>query len=350
MNTIIKKIDGHDSDKRIFEEAGEVIRKGGLVIFPTETVYGLGANALDADAVLKIFIAKGRPQDNPLIVHVYNFKQIETLVTEIPEEARIIAEKFWPGPLTMIFNKKDIIPDVTSAGLKSVGIRMPSLTSAREFIKYCGVPIAAPSANLSGKPSPTDAERCIEDMDGKIDYIIAGERCSVGVESTILDCTVKPFCILRPGGITLEMLREIDDKIYIDKAVMAKPSADLKPKAPGMKYRHYAPKAPVKIIRGDIKKTVEKINEMAQNYMKDNKKVGIIATDETIEFYPKNCIMSLGSRNNLETVASNLFETLRAIDDENVDIMLCEAFKEEGIGTAVMNRLKKSAGYDIINV
>lgn len=350
MNTKVVKVDDNNISKAAISEAGEIIRQGGLVAFPTETVYGLGANALNEEAVKKIFLAKGRPQDNPLIVHISNIEQIYPLVKAIPDVAKKLMEKFWPGPMTIILEKTDTIPDVTSAGLDSVGIRMPSNKIASELISAANVPIAAPSANISGRPSPTDVERCVEDLDGKVDYIIGGSICRVGVESTVIDCTVCPPCVLRPGGITLEMLREIDNNIYIDPAIMKKPNSNLKPKAPGMKYRHYAPKAPLKIVNGDLKKTIAKINEIVQNYIDENKVVGIMATDETAARYKNGIVISLGSREDLSTIAKNLFETLRIFDDKNVDLILSESFEENGVGLAIMNRLKKSAGFDIINL
>lgn len=350
VNTKIFKISGEISNNKYIIEAGNSIKNGGLVAFPTETVYGLGANACDGEATKKIFLAKGRPQDNPLIVHVADFKDVDNIVKEIPESACGLMKKFWPGPMTLIMKKGDIIPDVTSAGLDSIGVRMPSSEVARELIRKAGVPIAAPSANLSGKPSPTDMERCIEDLNGRIDYIIGGEKCEFGLESTVIDCTVSPICILRPGAITLEMVREIDEAAYIDPAVMEKPEADFKPKAPGMKYKHYAPKAPVKIIEGDLQKTIEKINEMVQNYIDNGKVVGVMATDETKDCYKGAIVISVGTRNNMYSIGKNLFETLRCFDDKDVDIILSEAFKEDGFGTAIMNRLNKSAGFDILEV
>ncbi|MCY6485614.1 L-threonylcarbamoyladenylate synthase [Clostridium aestuarii] len=347
MITKIEFLDKDKPNKEVLKKAGEVIYAGGLVAFPTETVYGLGANALDGEAVKKIFIAKGRPQDNPLIVHVADYN-IDYLVKEIPPIAKKLMEKFWPGPLTLIMKKSSEVSEVTSAGLDTIGIRMPLNPVANILIKEAKVPIAAPSANISGRPSPTDIERCIEDLKGKIEYIIGGEKCGVGLESTIVDCTIEPPCVLRPGGVTLEMLREIDDRIYIDPAIMKKPEKDFKPKAPGMKYRHYAPKAPVKIISGDLKKSVAKINEIVQNYIDVDKKVGIMATDETKNQYSNAVIKSLGSRNDLYSVGKNLFEVLREFDDEKVDVILSEAFEEKGMGVAIMNRLKKSAGFDIV--
>lgn len=347
VKTKIGIINNLKSDFTYLEEASEIIKIGGLVAFPTETVYGLGANALDEEAVKKIFIAKGRPQDNPLIIHVAD-KNIDNYVNEIPEVAKKIMDRFWPGPLTIILNKKDIIPNVTSANLDSIGIRMPNNEIALELIRLAGVPIAAPSANISGRPSPTDVERCIEDLEGKVDYIIGGMQCNIGVESTIIDCTSNPPLILRPGGITLEMLKEIDNNIEIDPGIMQKPSENLKPKAPGMKYRHYAPKAEVKIIKGDNKKTIEKINKMIDNYIEDGKKVGILSSERNKSFYKKGEVISLGS--SLEEVAHNLFESLRSLDDKGVDVILAEAYEEKGVGIAIMNRLNKSAGYNIINV
>jgi L-threonylcarbamoyladenylate synthase len=348
MNTKIAILDENNINENIINEAGIVIAEGGLVVFPTETVYGLGANALDKLAVEKIFKAKGRPQDNPLIVHVADFN-IDHLVKEIPYIAREIMNRYWPGPITLIFNKSNLIPETTSAGLNTVGIRMPSNPIARKLIEVAKTPIAAPSANISGRPSPTDVESCIEDLSGKVDYILGGDKSEVGLESTIVDCTCTPLCILRPGAITIEMLREIDKDIYIDKSIMCKQEKDFKPKAPGMKYRHYAPKSPVKIICGDLEKTVAKINEIVQNNI-GNKKIGIIATDETKNKYPYGAVISLGSRNHLDSVGRNLFEVLRGFDDIDVDLILSEAFEEKGIGVAIMNRLKKSAGFDIIYV
>ena len=342
---IVKDLGEND----ILVEAANIIKNGGLVAFPTETVYGLGANALDENAVIKIFEAKGRPQDNPLIIHVAS-KNIDEYVEEVPEIAKKVIDKFWPGPITVVLNKKDIVPDTTSAGLKSVGVRMPNNPIAAKLIELSGVPIAAPSANISGRPSPTDVERCVEDLSGKVDYILGGHKSEVGVESTILDCTVEPAVILRPGGITLEMLQEIDNRIQIDKGIMEKPTENFKPKAPGMKYRHYAPKAKMQIISGNSKKTIEKINEMVHNYMDEGKKVGILSSKENSNLYHQGEVIVLGSVSELGEVAHNLFEALRRFDDIGVDLILSEAFQEEGVGIAIMNRLKKAAGYDIINV
>lgn len=349
MKTKLNKVLDIEKDIEIIKLAAEVIKNGGTVAFPTETVYGLGANALDEVAVEKIFKAKGRPQDNPLIVHVAN-KNIETLVKEVPEIAKNLIDEFWPGPLTIILKKKSLIPNKTSANLDSIGIRMPKNKIALKLIELSGLPLAAPSANISGRPSPTEFERCVEDLDGKVDFILGGEKSDVGVESTIVDCTVYPPVILRPGGITLEMLKKIDENIEIDESIKGKPREDLKPKAPGMKYRHYAPKAKLKIIKGNNKKTIEKINEIVQNYRDNQKRVAILTTEENKTNFNNEIIISLGKENNLDEIAKNLFETLRACDDLNVDLIICEAFEEKGVGVAIMNRLNKAAGFDITEV
>lgn len=349
MNTKVGIIKGEKEDEIRIKEAAEFIKAGGTVAFPTETVYGLGADALNAEAVEKIFKAKGRPQDNPLIIHVAS-KNIEAYAKEIPEVANRLIEKFWPGPLTIILRKKDIIPNVTSANLDSIGIRMPNNQIARKLIEFSNTTIAAPSANISGRPSPTDFQRCIEDLDGKIDYILGGDQSDIGVESTIVDCTINPPMVLRPGGITLEMLREIDSRIGIDKAIMQKPNKDLKPKAPGMKYRHYAPNAKVTIILGERKKTVEKIKEMVHYNIENSKKVCILTVEENAKEYTEGISIILGSGKELSTVARSLFEALRKCDDLKADVILAEGYEEKGFGVAIMNRLNKAAGFDVIEV
>ncbi|KFX58495.1 threonylcarbamoyl-AMP synthase [Clostridium botulinum] len=349
MNTNIIKIDNTIDDEEKMKEAAQIIKDGGIVAFPTETVYGLGSDALNEDAVKKIFIAKGRPQDNPLIVHVAS-KNIQSLVEDIPDIAQRLIDKYWPGPLTLILKKKSIIPDMTSANLDTIGIRMPNNEIALKLIEMSNTVIAAPSANISGRPSPTDVERCIDDLSGRVDCIVGGKKSDIGLESTILDCTVNPPIVLRPGGITLEMLKEIDNRIEIDGAIMKKSTGDLKPKAPGMKYRHYAPKAKVKIISGERKKTIEKIKEIVDYYIDNNKKVCILTIQENEKEYNKGIKVVLGSRENLLMVAQNLFESLRKCDDLGADVILAEAYEEKGVGIAIMNRLNKAAGFDIIEV
>lgn len=349
METKVAIIKDINTDIRFIEEAGKVIRNGGTVAFPTETVYGLGANALDDEAVRKIFIAKGRPQDNPLIIHV-STKEISELVKDVPEVAQKIIDKFWPGPLTVILEKKDIIPNVTSANLNTIGIRMPNSEIALKLIELAERPIAAPSANISGRPSPTEVERCVEDLNGSVDYIIGGESSDIGVESTIVDCTVNPPLVLRPGGITLEMLKEINPEIELDKALKSKPNDDFKPKAPGMKYKHYAPNAHLKIIKGKNEKTIEIINEIVENYIEKGNDVAILTTNENLNKFNNGKVISLGSENDLKEIAKNLFEALRKCDDLRVQYILCQGFEENGVGLAIMNRLNKAAGYDILEV
>lgn len=347
METKIYVLNGKDDLEKI-KEAAECIKNDGIVAFPTETVYGLGANGLKENCVKKIFKAKGRPQDNPLIIHVAS-KDINQYVKNIPQVAEKLIDKFWPGPLTLILEKKDIVPMETSANLNTIGIRMPNNYVALKLIEFSGMPIAAPSANISGRPSPTTLEVCVEDLEGKVDYIIGGEKCDVGLESTIVDCTVNPPIVLRPGGVTLEMLHEIDENIQIDKGLLRN-DVNFKPKAPGMKYRHYAPNAKLKIIMGNRKKTIEKINEMVHNYIDEGKKVGILSTEESKDAYKLGEKIVIGSYTDLKEIANNLFEALRKFNELGVDIILAEGFEEKGLGIAIMNRLNKAAGYDIINV
>lgn len=348
METKVFDLDRNNPDMEIIKYAAGVIRRGGTVVFPTETVYGLGASALDAKAAERIFIAKGRPQDNPLIVHVAD-KNIEPYVESIPQNARMLMDKFWPGPLTIIFKKSGIIPDVITAGLDSVGVRCPKNAIANELIRLSGVPIAAPSANTSGRPSPTTVNHVIEDLLGKVDVILGGGRTDVGLESTVLDMTGKPD-ILRPGGITYEELKAVLGDVTIDPAVLKKPAPGLRPKAPGMKYRHYSPRAQMYIINGNLDRVVNRINEMCSENMGKGKKVGIMATDQTFEKYAKGTVLSMGDRNNPKTIAASIFDRLRQFDIEGVDVIFSEGVGEEEIGLAIMNRMKKAAGYNIINV
>jgi len=349
-DTMIIGIDPNDIDNKLIKLCAKTLKKGGTVAFPTETVYGLGANALDSEAIKGIFLAKGRPSDNPLIVHVSKTEEILPLVKEIPQKVYSVMEKFWPGPLTIIFEKSNIVPHEISAGLSTVAIRMPSHPIAIKLIKECGLPIAAPSANISGRPSPTKADHVIKDLIGKVDIIISGGNCNVGVESTVLDMTGDTPIILRPGGVTKEMLEEVLGHVDIDSAAEDPNGAIETPKAPGMKYTHYAPKANVIIIQGQLDKSVDKINELKLNYEKENKKIGIICTDETSNKYEDCIVKSMGSRKHPETIAANLFKVLREFDETDVDIILSEAIDTVEIGQAIMNRLKKAAGYHIVQV
>lgn len=348
--TKIVKIDRDNPDISLIDAAAEIIRIGGLVAFPTETVYGIGANSLNSEAVKKIFIAKGRPQDNPLILHIANIEEIYKLAREVPKKAELLMKKFWPGPLTLIFKKADLVPLVNTAGMDTVAIRMPSNRIAHLLIERAGVPISAPSANISGKPSPTDAEHVIQDLNNRIDVIIDGGKCDVGVESTVLDITGEMPVILRPGAITVNMLKDLIGDVLIDPIILKKPVGDIKPKSPGMKYKHYSPDAEVYIVKGDLKNVSKKIQKLAEEQLKSGKKVGIIATVQTSTEYKKGEVIVVGDRNKPETIAKNLFEVLRKFDKLGVDVIFSEGFDYEDIGLAIMNRLEKAAGYKEINV
>ena len=348
MNTIIKKINRNELDKEIMEQAGEILKSGGLVAFPTETVYGLGANALDEEAAKKIYAAKGRPSDNPLIVHVANKADVHQIAVDIPDGFHAVAEKFWPGPLTLILNKDEKVPLGTTGGLQTVAIRMPDDAVALELIRAGGGFIAAPSANTSGRPSPTSAQHVEEDLGGKIDMILDGGSVDIGVESTILDMTVNPPMILRPGAVTQEMLEEVLGEVTVDATLFDKNSTQA-PKAPGMKYRHYAPKAELIIIDGEAEEAVKAIKQIAYEQIRLGYKVGIIATNESINEYTTGVIKNIGSRENEKTIARNLYKVLREFDEEDVSYIYSEAFSNDGIGTAVMNRLGKAAGHHVIS-
>ena len=330
-------------------EGANLIREGKLVAFPTETVYGLGANGLNEEAVSQIFIAKGRPSDNPLILHIASREQLEPLVKSISQEMKMIMEKFWPGPLTILFKKSDFVPSVITAGLDTVAIRMPNHPVALEFIRLSGVPIAAPSANTSGRPSPTEANHVIEDLYGKVHMIIDGGPTGIGVESTVLDLSGDMPIILRPGGITLEQLQNIVPNVAEDLSII-KDDGNIIPKSPGQKYRHYAPKAEMMVFTGEIRDIIDTINKNAEEYISRGKCVGIMATDETRDRYKKGLVISMGSRENRETIAHNLFSTIRLFDEKGVDIILCEGVDLSHIGKAIMNRIKKAAGGNIIKL
>ncbi len=347
--TEIFSMDENNINDGLLKKAGSIVREGGTVIFPTETVYGLGANALDANAVKKIFEAKGRPSDNPLIVHVADYDGILPLVSEVNDRAKALIKHFMPGPITIIMKRSEAIPDEVTAGLDTVGIRMPSHKIASRFIKLAGIPIAAPSANISGKPSPTRAEHVIHDMDGKVDAIIADGPSGVGVESTVVDVTGEIPMILRPGGITLEDLRSVLGRVEVDPAVLKKPSKNLVARAPGMKYKHYSPDAEVVIVSGPENAVAEKINELSKEDMAAGKKVAVLACYETKKLYDIVVII-LGSRKDKLSISENLFDALRKLDDMGIDKAYAEAVDEEGLGLAIMNRLKKAAAYKIIRV
>ena len=349
MDTKIIKIDEENIDEALISQAGKIIKNGGLVAFPTETVYGLGGDALNRESSKKIYAAKGRPSDNPLIVHIADIKDMDAIVLKVTENALKLAERFWPGPLTMILKKSDRVPLETTGGLDSVAIRMPVHKTAAAFIKAAGGYVAAPSANISGKPSPTSAKYVIQDMDGRIDMIIDGGDSGIGLESTIVDLTGDIPVLLRPGYITVEQLREVLGNVDVDKTIL---DGDCKerPKAPGMKYRHYAPKGELTIVEGQALAVVEKINELTHEAERKNKKVCVIATDENADSYEAGVIKSIGSRNDEDIIAHRLYTILRECDDENVDVIYSESFDSAGIGQAIMNRLLKAAGHHMIHI
>ena len=329
--------------------AVKALQEGGLVAMPTETVYGLAANALDASAVAKIFQAKGRPSDNPLIIHIGSLDQLPSLVTKISPVAQNLIDAFWPGPLTLVFGASSIIPPIVSAGLSTVAIRFPSHPIAQKLINSSGLVLAAPSANTSGKPSPTTAQRVLEDLDGKIEFIIDGGRVEVGLESTVVDVSADVPVILRPGKITREMLEEVAGQVTIDPALSQMDNANLTPRSPGMKYTHYAPNAHVYIVEGTKEDVIQTIEKLSLKDQAQGRRVGIMATDESICAYTQgDLIVSLGPTLDLDTIAYSLFETLRAFDDAKVDIIYTESFSHEGIGNAIMNRLTKAASHNII--
>ena len=331
-----------ETDENAVKTAAELIRAGEVVGMPTETVYGLAANALNGEAVKKIFLAKGRPQDNPLIVHIADFDQIYDLCPAVPPQAKLLADAFWPGPLTMIVPKGDCIPDEVSCGLDTVGIRLPSHPMA--LIHESGVPLAAPSANTSGRPSTTTAAHVMHDMDGKIAAVLDGGACGVGVESTVITLALERPRLLRPGGITLEQLRSVLGEVDVDRALYEKIGDDVKVSAPGMKYRHYAPKAPVTVVRGNPQDTAKYIAA----HIGDS--TGVLCFDEYKNMFP-NCIVEcFGSRDDLGAQAREVFDRLRAFDDTSVTQIWAQCPSDEGLGLAVANRIKKAAGFSIIEV
>jgi len=342
-----KIIDVQDNEEAGIQEAAELIKKGEVVAFPTETVYGLGANGLDETAAGKIYSAKGRPSDNPLILHIDSIKMLSMISKNIPHMAMEIMAAFCPGPITMILPKKETVPDCITGGLDTVGVRMPDNDIARKLIELSGVPIAAPSANISGRPSPTTAAAVYADLQGRIPLILDGGGSSFGVESTIVDCTEDKPIILRPGAITKEMLEEIFPEVSIDPALTQK---DKVPKAPGMKYRHYAPQSPMILLQGSQMNMLGAFVKELARYKKDGKKVGILASHEVINLLGHDMVFDYGSQKKLADIAANLYNGLRFFDDKDIDIILAEGTTEKGMGLAIMNRMKKASGQTIINV
>ena len=345
MKTFIKEIDVNRPDKDLIAVFASMLASGKTVIFPTETVYGLGANALDEEAAAKIYQAKGRPSDNPLLVHIADKEDVYGLVENIDDRAKLLMDKFWPGPLTIVFKKKDIIPARTSGGLDTVAIRMPSDQVARNLIRQAGVPIAAPSANISGRPSPTKPEHIIRDMDGRVDGILVGGSCNYGVESTIVDLSGDVAMVLRPGSITLEMLGEVLGQVNLDPSLKNKDD-NIRAKAPGMKYKHYSPQAQVYIVRaGDQEDFARRVDELCLDNAKKGLKTGVLTRSSDQHPYQAQ-VFDLGESD--AEVAKNLFDSLISLDRESIDIAYVPYFEEKGLGVAIMNRLKKAAAYRII--
>ena len=351
MKTILAKVDlSQPEAAEIIGAAAKILQEGGLVAIPTETVYGLGGNGLDSEACEKIYIAKGRPSDNPLILHISEFEELDAIVREVSPAAKKLMEAFWPGPLTMIFLKRDIVPAKATGGLDTVAVRFPKHPVARAIIRAAGVPVAAPSANSSGKPSPTRASHVEFDLNGKIDMIVDGGAAEWGLESTIVDVSGEVPMILRPGAVTKEMMEEVVGKVEIDPAILEKPAADLKPKAPGMKYTHYSPKAEVILVKGETTAVVDEINRLAAEDMAHGFKTGVMATEETKDLYKADIVLSLGSRDKPEQIGANLYKYLRKFDFLGAERVYSEVFSEEGEGMAIMNRLNKAAGYQTIDL
>lgn len=354
MDTKIMTIHGRDGvfsceEEQALQEAGEVLRSGGLVAFPTETVYGLGGDALNPESSRKIYAAKGRPSDNPLIVHIARMEDMAAVVSRVPEAALRLGQAFWPGPLTMVLPKAERVPRETTGGLETVAVRMPSHPVARRLIACGGGYVAAPSANLSGRPSPTSARYVIEDMAGRIDVIIDGGDGDIGLESTIVDMTVDPPQILRPGYITQDMLSEVLGQVSLDGTILTADSGQA-PRAPGMKYRHYAPRGELTIVSGQVAEVTAYINAHAAQDQAQGYKVGVIGTDEALAGYRADLICSLGSRQDEESIARHLYGILRRFDDEQVTRIYSECFDAMGLGQAIMNRLLKAAGHRLVEL
>jgi L-threonylcarbamoyladenylate synthase len=347
--TVVLKVDPQQPDIKKVRMAASIIRKGGLVAFPTETVYGLGADALNSKAVLALFEAKKRPTDNPPIVHVENINDVYRLAEQVPPKADNLMKEFWPGPLTLVFKRSKAVPDVTVAGLDTIAVRMPQHPVALALIKESRCPIAAPSANLAGKPSPTSADHVFFDLNGRIDAILDGGPTRIGVESTVLDLSVNPALVLRPGGTPLEALRKVLANVQLHLFVVAEKELPIdKARSPGMKHKHYAPKAQIILVEGGISAVMATVKSLIRTYWLQDKRVGVLATAETAWAYEADVVKSLGSRRNVDAMAANLFRLLREFDEENVDVIIAESVPTEGLGLAVMNRLRKASGYNIV--
>ncbi|MBC3889263.1 threonylcarbamoyl-AMP synthase [Acetobacterium paludosum] len=348
MKTKIIAIESLDeTGLKALEEVAALIKKGETVVFPTETVYGLGANAFDPEAVKKIFIAKGRPNDNPLIVHVSEIAEVDCLVAGIPPKAKQLMDVFWPGPLTLIMEKSALIPAEVSAGLNTVGIRFPDHPIARAFIKMAGYPIAAPSANRSGRPSPTQGKHVLEDLDGRVAAIILSSDTEIGLESTVIDMTAEPPVVLRPGDVTVAELREVLGEVLVSANVTENVVPE-KVLSPGMKYTHYSPKGDLVIVKGSTTEISEKINNAVSRYRGKPLSIGILASDETMGCYHEGLIISLGSQKDPREMAKNLFSRLRTFDELGVEKIYAEDIALNNETLALINRLYKAAGYTFI--
>lgn len=351
MNTRVEIYDEENRDPAVMACAREILKEGGLVAFPTETVYGLGGDALNPDASAKIYVAKGRPSDNPLIVHIADMEALKVLVSEVPEKARLLADRFWPGPLTMIMPKSDAVPYATTGGLDTVAVRMPSHPTAYELIRSSGIYIAAPSANTSGRPSPTTAQHVYEDLNGRIDMIIDSGKVDIGLESSIVDLTGDVPTILRPGYITKEMMEKVIGPVAVDQAILAdREDPKLRPKAPGMKYKHYAPKGELMIVEGQRQAVADTVNELTAKNEREGLKTAVIASEETLPLYKAACKVNIGSREHEESIAANLYDVLRQMDEMGVERIYSESFAGGSLGAAIMNRLLKAAGHHVLRL
>ena len=351
METIMREYRPESPDEEVMAIAGQILKNGGLVAFPTETVYGLGGDGLNPEASGKIYGAKGRPSDNPLIIHIADMEALKVLTSRIPEEAYKLADHFWPGPLTMIMPKAQIVPRQTTGGLDTVAIRMPSHPTAYELIRSSGMYIAAPSANTSGRPSPTSAAHVAQDLDGRIDMIIDGGKVDIGLESTIVDLTGDVPTILRPGFITKAMLEAVVGEVAVDPTLLKdKPDPNIRPKAPGMMYRHYAPKGELLVVEGRADAVARTINTEIEKMQAEGLKCAVICCEENMSSYQADVIVNIGSRTDEGQIAANLFEVLREMDEQDVQRIYSESFAGGNLGAAIMNRLLKAAGHRIFRV
>jgi len=347
--TLVLTVDSQQPEREKISIAAEFIKKGGLVAFPTETVYGLGANALNPKAVLALFTAKSRPLDNPPIVHVCDLNDVYMLAEEVPDKAEELMKAFWPGPLTLILKHSKVVPNLTVAGLDTIAIRMPRHNVALALIRESGCPISAPSANLAGKPSATSAKHVLDDLDGRIDAVLDSGPTHIGVESTVLDLEVDPPQVLRPGGTPYEALLNALGKVELNPFAVADKALPVeKARSPGIRHKHYAPDADVVVVEGDAEAVMGKMEQLVGLYGREGKKVGVLGTDETVRCLKADVMRSMGSRSDLTSVARSLFSLLREFDVEGVDVIIAEGVPTKGLGLAVMNRLRKAAGYKII--